>query len=168
MPSKTNKASVGLHKFANHFSASHILLTEDFSEGLHGHNYYVEIELFGRTNDDEIIINFLSLDKYLTDILSQWDHYTLLPSKNKELKFEEIGNNYEIHFGDRFYSIPRNEIKLLNCSNVTAEFLAKTIATQVTEYFQPKNDKTNIEEIIVHLWETPFYFASYSIHLSRA
>jgi 6-pyruvoyl-tetrahydropterin synthase len=165
LPAETNKASVGLHKLAKHFSASHLLLTEDFSEGLHGHNYYVEIEVFGRLNKDEMIINFLSLDKYLTDILTQWDHYTLLPSKNKDLKIEEIGNNFEIQFGSRFYSIPQNEIKLLDCPNVTAEFLAKTIAIHVKGYFQPLDDEHNIEEVKVSLWETPLYYASYSIQL---
>ena len=166
MTSETNKASIGLHKFSNHFSASHLLVTEDFSEGLHGHNYYVEIELFGEVASDGMIFNFLSLDESLKGILSQWDHYTLIPSKNKDLEITEGENNYEIQYGSRFYSIPQTEVKLLTCNNVTAEYLAKSIAIRVKEYLQSLNKDCKINKLNVKLWETPIYYASYSIHLN--
>ena len=160
------KASIGLHKFSNHFSSSHLLLTDDFSEGLHGHNYYVEIELFGEVTNDGMIYNFLSLERSLKDILSQWDHYTLIPSKNKDIKITEVENNYEFQFGSRFYSIPQDEVKLLKCQNVTAEYLAKSVAIRVKEYLQPLNEGCKIKKIKVILWETPIYYASYSIPLN--
>jgi 6-pyruvoyltetrahydropterin/6-carboxytetrahydropterin synthase len=141
-------------------------MTDDFSEGLHGHNYYVEIEIFGEVTNDGMIFNFLSLDKFLKDILSQWDHYTLIPSKNKDIIITEVENNFELQFESRFYSIPQNEVKLLECQNVTAEYLAKSVAIHVKEYLQPLNKKCNIKKLKVVLWETPTYYASYSIQLS--
>ncbi|PWI49677.1 hypothetical protein CEE45_00685 [Candidatus Heimdallarchaeota archaeon B3_Heim] len=167
LPSEINRTSIGLHKFSHHFSASHLLLTEDFSEGLHGHNYYVEIELFGNINDNGLVLNFLSLDESLSNIISTWDHYTLLPSMNKDLQIKENGNNFDIQFGSRFYSLPQDEVKLFECKNVTAEFLAKTVAISMKEFLQSLNNECNIEEVKVNVWETPLYFASYSIQLTR-
>ncbi len=167
LPSKTSTSSIGLHKFSNHFSASHLLLTEDFSEGLHGHNYYVEVELFGETNSDGLIYDFLRLDEIIREILSQWDHYTLIPSQNENINITEVGGNLEIRARKRFYSIPRSEVKLLECQNVTAEYLARSVALQLKEKLLSLKSTKGITELRVDLWETPLYHASFSSQLER-
>ena len=58
--------SVAIDKIAAHFSASHALISDDLEEGLHGHNYQVGIEIEGKTDTNEIIIDFLFLEKLLT------------------------------------------------------------------------------------------------------
>ncbi len=166
MRSESDKSSIGIHKFSNHFSASHLLITKDFSEGLHGHNYYVEIKLSGKINESGLIINFLAIDKIITDILSEWDHYTLLPKMNNILKIQESGNNVDLEAGDQFYSIPKDEVVLLECENVTAEYLAKFVAFQVKKALQSIHEEHGIQRISVILWETPTYYATYSTQLA--
>ncbi len=75
-------------------------------EGIHGHNYYVELEVFGKIGKDDLIYDFIYLEEILEKITSEWDHFLLLPKHNEVIIYEEKGDNLEIKYHDRFYSIP--------------------------------------------------------------
>jgi len=158
-------ASVGIEKLSCHFSASHIIKTPDIVEGIHGHNYYVELEIFGKIGNDDLVYDFIYLEELLKQITSEWDHFLLLPQHNKEIIFKEKGENLEITYGDRFYSIPVNEVKLLNCKNTSTEILAKMIGEKFSFALNDNKTQEIISAIKVIVWETPHYFASYILHL---
>ena len=132
---------------------------------MHGHNYYVEIELLGKLNSNGIVFDFLSLDKFVKDFTLEWDHYTLLPCLNKRIQYNKNGDNTEIKYGNRFYSIPSNEIRFLECDSITSEILAKLCAEKITTFLKREGKVTNIKMIRVVIWETPTFSASYTIHL---
>jgi len=141
------------------------LITQDLVESLHGHNYYLEIELFGKLNSNGMIFNYLSLDKSIKAIILEWDHYTLLPRLNKQIKYEEKGDNIEIRYGDRFYSIPTNEIRFLECQSVTTEVLNELFLQRIKVFLNQKSKPDNIKMVKVTIWETPMYAASRTICL---
>jgi 6-pyruvoyltetrahydropterin/6-carboxytetrahydropterin synthase len=159
------ETSIILHKYSTHFSANHALITEDLIEGLHGHNYYVEIELFGKVNSNGIVFDFLSLDKIIKGFILEWDHCTLLPRLNRHLEYNKNGDNTEIKYSDRFYSIPINEIKFLECMNITTETLAKLFAEKIMMFLKQEGKTEDIKIIKVIIWETPIFSASHTIHL---
>lgn len=165
MTSQRKCASVGVEKFSCHFSASHIIKTADIVEGIHGHNFQVEIEIFGKIGSDDLVYDFIYLDRLLKKITSEWDHFLLLPQHNEEINYKEKGENLEITYGDRFYSIPVTEIKLLNCKNTSAEIIAKLIGEKFSLALKDNKTQEIISTIKVIVWETPHYFASYSLHL---
>ncbi len=134
-------------------------------EGLHGHNYYIEVELSGKPNRENMIYDFISLDKLLKKLISEWDHCTLLPRHNKKMTFMEKGSNIDIEYNDRFYSIPRHEVKFLECNNITTETLAQLLAKRLESYLNQEEKVDNITELTVVIWETPIYSASHTIHL---
>jgi 6-pyruvoyltetrahydropterin/6-carboxytetrahydropterin synthase len=158
-------ASVGIGKLSCHFSASHLILTSDIVEGIHGHNYYVELEVFGKIGKDDLIYDFIYLEEILKKIASEWDHFLLLPKHNEGIIYEEKGDNLEIKYHDRFYSIPRTEVKLLECKNTSAEIFAKIIAEKYSSALSENKTKDVLSAITVILWETPQYYASYNLYL---
>ncbi|MFX0084812.1 MAG: 6-pyruvoyl tetrahydropterin synthase family protein [Candidatus Hodarchaeota archaeon] len=155
--------SVAIDKIAAHFSASHALISDGIEEGLHGHNYHVAIELEGKTDTNEIIIDFLYLEKLLNNLLSKWDHYVLLPSNNPNIKIGRHENNLDIEYGVRFYSIPKDEVRILECSNVTTEALAKILGEKIQDKLKLEKFWPRIEKINITIWETSCYRATCSI-----
>lgn len=158
-----NSISVAIDKIAAHFSASHALISDDIEEGLHGHNYQVGIEIEGKPDSDDIIIDFLYLDKMLNNLLSEWDHYVLLPSNNPNMEINIRENNLDIEYGIRFYSIPNEEVKVLDCTNVTTEALTRLLGEKVQNQLKKKEFWQRIERINITIWETSCYRATCSI-----
>lgn len=160
---KEFSSSVAIDRVSAHFSASHALISDHFEEGLHGHNYQVEIEIDGKTDNSDVLIDFIFLENLLTEALSAWDHYVLLPVKNKRMKIRETEDNIDFEYGSRFYSIPKSDIIFLDCNNVTTESLAQLLAEKMTGLLKQKSLWNRIQSIRVTIWETSAYRASYAI-----
>jgi 6-pyruvoyltetrahydropterin/6-carboxytetrahydropterin synthase len=165
---KEFSSSVAVDRVSAHFSASHALISDHFEEGLHGHNYQVEIEVEGNTENDDVIIDFIFLENLLNQALSSWDHYVLLPSKNKRMKIRKTEDNVEIEYGSRFYSFPKTETRFLDCRNVTTESLARLIAEKMTGLLKQESFWRRIQSIKATIWETSAYRASYTIKANSA
>ena len=160
---KESSSSVAIDKASAHFSASHVIVSDQYEEGLHGHNYLVEIEIEGNVNTEGLLIDFIFLEKLLSQALSNWDHYVLLPSKNNQMKFSENEDNIEIKYGNRFYSLPKTEIKFLSCTNVTTEILAQLLGEKLRNRLHQEEFWKRIQAIKITIWETSVYRASYTI-----
>jgi 6-pyruvoyltetrahydropterin/6-carboxytetrahydropterin synthase len=159
------RSSIGLYRSNHHFSASHFIRTNEFNESIHGHNYYVEVKLSGFLGLDGLIHDYVGIDKILKNIIVEWDHYVLLPSENKAIQIDKKQNNCEIHYDNRFYSIPSDEIRFLKCTNITTENLAKVLTNKLNNKLRDLKMIGNITSIQIKIWETPTYFASHTIQL---
>lgn len=153
-----------INRNASHFCASHALVLDEYVEGLHGHNYRVEVEITGNVTDEGILIDFIFLEELIKQLLSDWDHYTLFPSHNPRIEIltSELDLNLQISYTDRVYSIPRAEVKLLPCVNVTTETLARLLSEKLAETLQNHPSWEQIYSITVTIWETQYYMASYT------
>jgi 6-pyruvoyltetrahydropterin/6-carboxytetrahydropterin synthase len=160
---KEISSSVAIDKGSAHFSASHVIISDQFEEGLHGHNYLVEIEIEGNVDPDDLLIDFIFLEKLLSQALLNWDHFVLLPSNNKKMKICENEDNIEIKYGNRFYSLPKAEIKFLSCTNVTTEVLARLLGEKLRALLHQEEFWKRIQAIKITIWETSVYRASYTI-----
>jgi len=113
------------------FSSSHFtIFSKDSAEALHGHNYYVSLEIEGETlNDQELLIDVVDLKNSLSKILESWDEKILLPLHSKHLKITDKDtkdeHSTEVLFSDRRYVFPSSEVECLNLKNVTMEALGK-------------------------------------------
>ncbi|MFX0183908.1 MAG: 6-pyruvoyl tetrahydropterin synthase family protein [Candidatus Hodarchaeota archaeon] len=166
MHREEDNISVSIDRVSSHFSASHALISNQYNEGLHGHNYLVEVEIEGKEDHEEMLIDFIYLDNLLRQITSKFDHYVLIPSKNNLLNITKNADNLEIRYGDRFYSIPEKEIKTLECINVTAESLARLLGEDLSIYLRNEQNWNRIKSIKVCVWETLYYRATYTIYSS--
>ncbi|MFX0052467.1 MAG: 6-pyruvoyl tetrahydropterin synthase family protein [Candidatus Hodarchaeota archaeon] len=163
MHQEEHNVSVAIDKVSNHFCASHALISNRYCEGIHGHNYLVDVKIEGNKDPEEILIDFIFLDNLLKEITSKFDHYVLIPSQNNLLKITRSSGNLELRYGDRFYSIPENEIKLLECANITAETLARLLGEELYKRLKGEEFWNRINQIRLSVWETEFYKATYTI-----
>lgn len=72
-------------------------------------------------------------------------------------------NNLDIEYGIRFYSIPNEEVKVLDCTNVTTEALTRLLGEKVQNQLKKKEFWQRIERINITIWETSCYRATCSI-----
>ncbi len=158
-----SSSSVAIDKISAHFSAAHFLISDHYEEGLHGHNYLVGIEVKGSMDIFDMIIDFVFLENLLSEVLLDWDHFVLIPSKNKHMKIHENKDNLEINYGKRFYSIPKEEVKILDCTNVTTETLARLLGEKLQTRLKKENFWERIQAITATIWEKSYYRANYTI-----
>ncbi|MHA1972154.1 MAG: 6-pyruvoyl trahydropterin synthase family protein [Candidatus Hodarchaeales archaeon] len=157
-------AKLKLEKVSTHFSSAHLVVDPHYSEEVHGHNYLVEVGIRGEIGDFGMILNFLGLDKLVHKISKEWDHFLLLPKNNPYLSFIENKGFLEFTIGDHYYSVPINEVVILDCVNVTTEELSRLFSLRIYNELKFDCMRYKINEVTVTIWETPFYSASYTIN----
>lgn len=149
------------------FSSGHFLIFDDKSaEKLHGHNYRVQVDI-GVPESLDIFekgyfVDFTVLKSFIKARLDLWDEHVLLPKLHKDMKIETKGSNYDIHFRDRFYSLPKNEVVLLPVHNTSVEQLSRILAEDLYTEFK----KYQVEKVRVRVEETPGQSASCTVSQS--
>ncbi len=125
------------------FSSAHFLIfnaTE--AEMLHGHNYQVQIILHGPKPADYLdqgyFVDFSVIKKIVKAHCDLWDEHILLPANHPDMKYKTSADskNYEIHFRDRFYSLPIKETIWLPITNSSVEQLSMLLAENLMKEFK--------------------------------
>ena len=75
------------------------------------------------------------------DILEEWDHRTLIPGKNPNIKLEEIGEDICIRFAGKEYMLPKADVCILPTPNITVEELARLLTTRIAKNLSQRNIK---------------------------
>lgn len=122
-------------------SSAHFVVGEGYSEAVHGHNFAIEVEVFGEQNEELMVVDFFKLHPLVVNILAEWDHRTLIPGKNPNIKIEEKGDEVWIRFAGKEYALPKEDICILPTPNITVEELARLLAIRVTEQLTQPNIK---------------------------
>jgi 6-pyruvoyltetrahydropterin/6-carboxytetrahydropterin synthase len=143
------------------FSSGHFLIFDDLNaEKLHGHNYQVQVHIAVPEEVDlaktGYFVDFSEFKKVIKAQLDLWDEHVLLPELHKDMKIVKRESNYDIHFRDRFYSLPQNEVVLLPVTNTSVEQLSRILA----ESFFKKFHQFNVKKIEVYVEETQGQSAS--------
>ena len=137
------------------FSACHFLKEPDQCSRLHGHNYYVSVEISDKLDNNYFVVDFIELNKKLSEIISPLDHYILIPEKSKNLKINnEDDYSVEIIASGKRYIFPRTDVFFLPLPATTSELLAKYIHTKLKEVYPNKT-------IVVRVGESKSTMASY-------
>ena len=152
-----------LYKQNFKFSAAHFLIfDEKNAEKLHGHNYQVTVDLAVPPEEkwnNGYFVDFNVFKKFIKSRLDQWDEIVLLPKLNPEMKLSEKGPSIEVHFRDRFYVFPKNEVLLLPVTNTSVEQLSRLLAEDFLQEFK----KYGVEQLRVKVEETRGQSASIRI-----
>jgi 6-pyruvoyl tetrahydropterin synthase/QueD family protein len=120
-------------------SAMHVLDDEPKCGRFHGHNYKFELTLRGEIKDG-MVMNFDDIKA----VLDSYDHRLILPKRNLIRAYEDVGMAV-VMLNHLEYSIPLNNIKVIEKDSSTAE----NIAEELKEYFNKKGFECTIK-----LWET--------------
>lgn len=124
------------------FSSAHFLIfNETEAEMLHGHNYQVKVDIVCPENKRHqqlgYFIDFNVFKKIIKAKLDLWDEQILLPALHPDMKYKVSldGKNYEIHFRDRYYSFPKQEVVWLEINNTSVEQLSLLLAQEFHKDF---------------------------------
>lgn len=137
------------------FSAAHFLIfDEKHAERLHGHNYQVKVDISIPSEKEHekqgYFVDFNEFKKLIKARLDQWDEIVLLPGLQSEMKFTEKGQSLEVHFRDRHYLFPKNEVLLLPVNNTSVEQLSGLLAQDFLKLFK----KFKVQKVRVTVEET--------------
>ena len=144
-----------LYKQNFKFSAAHFLIFDDKrAEKLHGHNYQVLVHLQVPPETELMkrgyFVDFNVFKKYIKARLDQWDEVVLLPALASDMKIEKEGQGLKVHFRDRQYLFPANEVVCLPVNNTSVEQLSRLLAEDFLQEFQ----KSGVTQIRVRVEET--------------
>ncbi|NHJ12782.1 MAG: 6-carboxytetrahydropterin synthase QueD [Candidatus Thorarchaeota archaeon] len=124
--------SIKLHDSSMHFSSAHFVMGADYCEGLHGHNYHVEVVLVGPLNSLGMVMDFRELKKQVVQICKKLDHRVLLPGESRVITIQESGSNVVVEAAGKRYELPEEDCTILPISATTVEILAQYIAESLS------------------------------------
>ena len=131
-PNPSESYHVRLDKEDMVFSAGHfITYAGSRCERLHGHNYRVVVEVHGRLDENQYVVDFLVLKKLLRSILNELDHRVLLAVEHPGLTISSTETEVTAKFQDRRWVFPREDCVLLPVPNTTAEQFARLIGRRL-------------------------------------
>ena len=110
-----------------HFSSAHFVMGANYCEGLHGHNYQVEVELYGPLNSLGMVMDFRDLKKRIIRICKEFDHKILLPGKSESISIHKTDSVVAVTAGEKEYQFPVEDCLLLPIKATTSEILAQYI-----------------------------------------
>jgi 6-pyruvoyltetrahydropterin/6-carboxytetrahydropterin synthase len=153
-----------LYKQNFKFSSGHFLIfDEKRAERLHGHNYQVRLQIEARPEAIKsargFLIDFKVLKDTVLSLLSELDEFVLLPRLHPDFIFREDGATLRVHFRDREYAFPKNEVKLLPILNTSVEELSSYLVERLKESWA----NLPVSAITVQLEETRGQAASTSL-----
>ncbi len=135
------------------FAAAHFVLGETGCERLHGHNYLVEVQIFGEQNPQkDLVVDFLELKPFVRQYVEEFDHKILLPTENPNLQITEENNELFVIFvpKNKQYIFPKSDVCLIPIKNTTVEEFARLLAERLQGLF---DRYSNIEAIEVGVFE---------------
>jgi len=128
------------------FSASHFLKQPLQCTRLHGHNYYVYVELSDKLDDNHFVIDFTDLKENLRSIVKPMDHYVLIPKESDELEITEEKDSVEVVTSKKRYVFPREDVFFLPLPATTSELLAKYIHDKLKKIYSNKKILVRVGE----------------------
>ena len=140
--------SIKLNKDRFKFSSSHFtIFDKETAEALHGHNYYVTLEVSKSASlKNGLLIDVVILKKELSKILEPLDEKILIPKNSKYLNLDYEGENLNLEFANKRYSFPLEDVIVLDVENVTMEELCKLFSDQLKEFLVDYNYTVTVQE----------------------
>jgi len=136
------------------FSACHFLKEHFKCSRLHGHNFYVSVEISDSLDKNYFVVDFMELNEKLKLIVEPMDHYILIPTESKDIKIKEEEDLVEIVTPTKKYVFPRSDVSYLPIQATTSELLAKYIHDKLKEIYKEK-------KLVVKVGESKSSMASY-------
>ncbi len=156
---------VRLEKESFKFSGTHFtILGPQEAERLHGHNYYVWVELEVNKLHPELgfAFDFNLVKPLVHGLCKNLDEYILLPARSSYLKITRTGDDIEVKFHEKTFHFPVSDVRELPIANVTCEELARHLTGELAKAL-PNN--LGITCLTVAVNETKGQGVSFSLKL---
>lgn len=125
------------------FSSSHFIPNHEKCSRMHGHGYIVRLRLEGDIGSNGMVMDFVILKKKLKEMIDEFDHRVLLPTKSEIVKIKEEGEEVEVTFCGKRYIFPKTDVKYLDVPTTTAEEMSKMMTERMVDEIDfPSNVKS--------------------------
>ena len=142
------------------FSSAHVIPGHESCGFIHGHSYFVDVEIEGeRAGKFDFIVDFKDVKSYTRAICDELDHRLLIPVYNDLIEFKDFDKEKDSIFDlqkqksvyfkidGKGYTIPSVDCVFLPLPYSSAEelsmFFAKTLAKKLSETYD------NIKYVVV-------------------
>lgn len=135
------------------FSSAHIIPGHPSCGHIHGHSYFVDVEIDGdRAGEFDFVVDFKDVKAYTKAICDTLDHRLLIPVQNDLIEFkdftkwadpiEKLEDAGSVHFkvDGKGYSIPSDDCVFLDLPYTSAEELSKYFADELVKELSKKYD----------------------------
>ena len=142
------------------FSSAHVIPGHESCGFIHGHSYFVDIEIEGqRAGKFEFVVDFKDVKKYTKAICDELDHRLLIPVYNDLIEFKDFDKQKDSIFDlkeektvsftidGKGYSVPAVDCVFLPLPYTSAEELSKFFAESLSRKLAESYD--NLEYISV-------------------
>lgn len=142
------------------FSSAHIIPGHESCGFIHGHSYFVDVEIEGkRVGEFKFVVDFKDVKKYTKAICDELDHRLLIPVYNNLIEFKDFDkesnsifdlkkkNTVFFKIDGKGYSIPSVDCVFLPLPYTSAEELSKFFAETLARKLSETHD--NLEYISV-------------------
>lgn len=139
------------------FSAAHIIPAHDTCGCIHGHSYFVDIEIKGEKEGEyDFVVDFKIIKSIVKELCYSLDHRLLIPIYNDKMDFKGMDkddlsiesflkhDSIQFKIEDKVYTIPKDDCVLLPLKYSSAESLSEYFVEKL--YDALKNHK-NIKSI---------------------
>jgi len=134
------------------FSSAHVIPGHESCTFIHGHSYFVDVEIEGeRAGKFEFVVDFKDVKSYTRAICDELDHRLLIPVYNDLIEFKDFDKGKDSIFDlqkqksvyfkidGKGYTIPSVDCVFLPLPYTSAEelskFFAKTLAKKLAETY---------------------------------
>ena len=116
-------------------SCAHMTVFPDGTkERLHGHNYSIALALDLDRIDLSAMVPFSPLKQALADLCAAWKERVLLAAHNPFFKVHrEDDLEIEFHLCGDHYVLPKTDVLLLPCDNISVEALSVLVAARLRD-----------------------------------
>lgn len=146
---------IRLEKEGFKFSCSHFtIFSKSEAERLHGHNYYVgvNLEVDKIQSDIGMAFDFNQVKPIIKSICDSMDEMVLVPEQSPYLKVLSSEDGVRVEFNHKKYLFPKEDVKMLPVVNISTEELARYVAVSLQKQFDFK--KFGILKASVSIRET--------------
>jgi len=128
------------------FASAHFIVGHDKCGHLHGHNYFVRVNIQGDLNEEHMILDYGILKETLRALVKPFDHHILIPTKAEGLTLKELDTAFEIISCNKRYLLPKEDVYLIPIVATTAEELAKYFHHKLKKHWPAFKFKVSVEE----------------------
>ena len=139
------------------FSAAHIIPGHETCGFIHGHSYFVDIEIEGeKAGEYDFVVDFKQVKPIVKGLCDSLDHRLLIPIYDGVMDFNGIDNDnisiesfdkygsVQFKIGKKGYTIPKEDCVLLPLKYTSAEALSEYFVNKLSEALK---DNKNIHSI---------------------
>lgn len=140
------------------FSAAHFIPYHSKCRRLHGHDYTVDVRIYG-VMEKGMIMDFVELKRSIRELLEDIDHKLIIPMRSRDIILKKSGSNLEITYEEKHLSVPLEFVYECPLEESSSEQLSRFFCEKLKEKIKFGN---NVHGLRVTLFEGPGQNATWS------